>query len=45
MRDGGEWNDCEGGSEPADLIKDIERLYGKRQLKVARGWPSLAGDW
>ncbi|CAI6281529.1 unnamed protein product [Periconia digitata] len=28
IRDGGEWSDCEGGSEPSDLIKDIEKLYG-----------------
>lgn len=31
--DGGEWRDCEGGSKPEDLVRDIERLYDE-----AQGW-------
>ncbi|KAK4998035.1 hypothetical protein LTR66_002675 [Elasticomyces elasticus] len=27
IRDGGEWTDCEGGHEVADLVADVERLY------------------
>lgn len=30
IRDGGEWSDCEHGSEPSNLIADIEELYRKR---------------
>ena len=29
IRDGGEWYDCEGGSEVKDLVADIEALYKK----------------
>jgi hypothetical protein len=31
--DGGDFKDCEGGSRPADLIKDINQLYDE-----AKGW-------
>ncbi|KAF2129369.1 hypothetical protein P153DRAFT_366766 [Dothidotthia symphoricarpi CBS 119687] len=31
--DGGEWKDCDDGSKPEDLVKDIERLYDE-----AQGW-------
>jgi hypothetical protein len=31
IRDGGEWTDCENGSEPADLIKEINELYKQGQ--------------
>lgn len=27
IRDGGEWSDCEGGSTPEDLVKDIWDLW------------------
>lgn len=27
IMDGGEWKDCEMGHKPADLIKEVERLY------------------
>lgn len=27
VMDGGKWRDCEDGSEPADLIKSIKKLY------------------
>jgi len=27
IRDGGKWYDCPGGSEVADLVGDIEKLY------------------
>lgn len=27
IRDGGEWVDCEDGSEPGDLVRDVEALY------------------
>lgn len=27
IRDGGEWVNCEDGSEPGDLVRDIEALY------------------
>lgn len=27
VRDGGEWVDCEGGSEPRDLVRDVEDAY------------------
>ncbi|KAF1965247.1 hypothetical protein BU23DRAFT_490068 [Bimuria novae-zelandiae CBS 107.79] len=27
VRDGGKWRDCEGGSEPEDLVSDIEKLF------------------
>lgn len=30
VSDDGEFKDCEGGSKPADLIHDIEKLYKKR---------------
>lgn len=33
VHDGGEWQDCEDGSKPEDLIRDIERLYDE-----AQGW-------
>jgi len=23
IRDGGEWSDCEGGSKPVDLVRDV----------------------
>lgn len=29
IRDGGKWYDCPGGSEVADLVGDIDRLYAK----------------
>jgi len=29
IRDGGKWYDCPGGSEVADLVRDIENLYNK----------------
>jgi hypothetical protein len=31
--DDGEWKDCNGGSKPADLVRDINRLYDE-----AQGW-------
>lgn len=31
--DGGEWKDCDDGSSPEDLIRDIARLYDE-----AQGW-------
>ncbi|KAH7061994.1 hypothetical protein BKA63DRAFT_538640 [Paraphoma chrysanthemicola] len=31
--DDGEWRDCDDGSNPADLIRDIDRLYDE-----AQGW-------
>ncbi|KAF1919791.1 hypothetical protein BDU57DRAFT_513077 [Ampelomyces quisqualis] len=31
--DGGERKDCDGGSRPADLVRDIDRLYDE-----AQGW-------
>lgn len=31
--DGGKFTDCDGGSKPQDLIKDIDNLY-----KESRGW-------
>ncbi|KAF2649229.1 hypothetical protein K491DRAFT_698280 [Lophiostoma macrostomum CBS 122681] len=33
IRDGGKWKDCEGGSKPEDLIRDIDKLY-----KESKGW-------
>lgn len=27
IRDGGKWYDCPGGSEVADLVRDIEKVY------------------
>jgi len=27
IRDGGEWKDCDGGSDAKDLMRDIEALY------------------
>lgn len=27
IRDGGQWKDCEGGSNVKDLVEDVERLY------------------
>ncbi|KAE9974882.1 hypothetical protein EG327_008634 [Venturia inaequalis] len=30
VRDGGEWKDCPRGSAPGDLVRDIEKLYAKR---------------
>jgi hypothetical protein len=33
VRDDGKFTHCEGGSKPADLIRDINKLY-----KSARGW-------
>lgn len=33
IRDGGEWTDCDEGSTPKDLIRDINRLYDE-----AKGW-------
>lgn len=27
VRDGAEWKDCDGGSEPEDLVAEIKRLY------------------
>ncbi|KAI9757596.1 MAG: hypothetical protein M4579_003409 [Chaenotheca gracillima] len=30
IRDGGEWKDCEGGSEVGDLVRDIEMRYGAK---------------
>jgi hypothetical protein len=27
IRDGGQWKDCKGGSEVADLVRDVEELY------------------
>jgi len=29
IRDGGEWYDCDGGSEVGDLVADIEKLYSE----------------
>ncbi|RAR09669.1 DNA binding protein [Stemphylium lycopersici] len=31
VADGGEFKDCEGGDQPEDLIRDIERLYAEAQ--------------
>ncbi|KAF2494331.1 hypothetical protein BU16DRAFT_528437 [Lophium mytilinum] len=33
IRDDGAWSDCDGGSKPADLIDDINKLY-----QEASGW-------
>lgn len=33
VRDGGKWRDCEDGSKPEDLVRDIEKLYDE-----AKGW-------
>ncbi|OCK82410.1 hypothetical protein K432DRAFT_324352 [Lepidopterella palustris CBS 459.81] len=33
IRDNGKWTDCKAGSDPADLVGDINALY-----QVARGW-------
>jgi len=30
IRDGGKWSDCPGGSSVADLVDDINKLYGRR---------------
>jgi hypothetical protein len=30
IRDGGAWSNCDGGSEVADLVADIDDLYQKR---------------
>lgn len=30
IRDGGEWTDCEGGSEASDLVRDVEEAYAAR---------------
>ena len=27
VRDGGQWVDCEGGSAPADLVRDVDEAY------------------
>jgi hypothetical protein len=29
VRDGGVWEDCEGGSEVQDLVRDVEDLYNE----------------
>jgi len=31
VRDSGEWKDCEGGSKPNDLVRDIKELSNSRQ--------------
>ncbi|KAL1597785.1 hypothetical protein SLS60_008272 [Paraconiothyrium brasiliense] len=33
VRDDGKWKDCDDGSDPEDLVKDINKLYAE-----ARGW-------
>jgi hypothetical protein len=33
VHDGGKWKDCDDGSDPEDLIRDIHQLY-----KEAHGW-------
>ncbi|KAF2451440.1 hypothetical protein P171DRAFT_347842 [Karstenula rhodostoma CBS 690.94] len=33
VRDGGKWKDCEGGSDPENLVRDINKLYAE-----AQGW-------
>jgi len=30
IRDGATWYDCPGGSDPEDLVKEIEALYKER---------------
>lgn len=30
IRDGGEWKDCEGGAKVGTLVKEIERMYKKK---------------
>jgi hypothetical protein len=30
IRDGAEWSECDEGSEPSELIADIEKLYNER---------------
>ena len=27
VRDGGEWKDCKGGSDPKDLVRDVKKIY------------------
>lgn len=31
VRDGKEWKDCDGGSEPEDLVSDIKKLFDEAQ--------------
>ena len=30
IRDGGEWKDCDGGSDPEDLVRDIKKIYEEK---------------
>lgn len=30
MRDSGIWKDCEGGSQPKDLVEHIEKIHQSR---------------
>ncbi|KAK5108995.1 hypothetical protein LTR62_007629 [Meristemomyces frigidus] len=34
IRDGGEWTDCEGGSEAVDLVRDVKELARQNWEKV-----------
>lgn len=29
VRDGGQWKNCDSGSETGDLVKEVEKLYGR----------------
>ncbi|KAF1990886.1 hypothetical protein K402DRAFT_389788 [Aulographum hederae CBS 113979] len=31
IRDGGEWKECDGGSSPKDLVKEVEKLYKDKE--------------
>ncbi|KAK3202825.1 hypothetical protein GRF29_154g896439 [Pseudopithomyces chartarum] len=31
VRDGGQWKDCEDGSKPEDLVRDIRKLYDEAE--------------
>ena len=37
IRDGGEWKECEKGSKPEDLVRDIEKLWRERNGKDEGG--------
>ena len=37
IRDGGEWSDCDEGSSPEALVKDVLRLYRQKNSK-GNGW-------
>ena len=46
IRDGSEWKDCDGGSDPEDLVRDIRKIYkeknghheGLEKGKTLREW-------